>query len=140
MTTRDTPLSAVRMILLESLLSSTSAFFSSLVILFVGVLIFLRMVLISPLNSSTLPVFSLVQVFSIEAMYLLTGGFLGRIAKLDPLDNIFSVCQLGGYWISYIPICDHGLFPYFCFCSYLFYLSGWYCGLSHHWTGWNCWN
>ena len=55
MTTRDTPLSTVSMILLVSLLSSTSAFFSSLVMLLAGVLIFLRMVLISPLSSSLRP-------------------------------------------------------------------------------------
>ena len=120
MTTRDTPLSTVKMILLESLLSSTSAFFSSIVILFPGVLIFLRMVLISPLNSSALPGFSLVQAFSIEAMYLPTGGFLGRIAKLGPLDNIFFCASVRGYWISYVPICRSWSFSLFLF----LFLSG----------------
>ena len=125
MTTRDTPLSAVRMILLESLLSSASAFFSSLVMLFAGVLIFLRMALISPLNSSALPGINFVQAFSIEAMYSPTGGFLGRMAKLGPLDNIFFCVSVRGYWISYVPICSHGLLPY------LGFVLIWSCVVSH---------
>ena len=96
MTTRETPLSTVSIILLVSLLSSTSAFFSSLVLLLAGVLIFLRMVLISPLSSSALPGFNLVHAFSMEAMYLPTGGLLGRIAKLGPPDKIFNCVSVRG--------------------------------------------
>ena len=84
------------MILLGSLLSSASAFLSSLVILFAGVLIFLRMAFISPLNSSALPGVIFVQAFSIEATYSPTGGFLGRMAKLGPLDNIFFCASVRG--------------------------------------------
>ena len=128
-------MSAVRIILLESPLSSASAFFSSLVILFVGTLIFLRMALISPLNSSALPGINFVQTFSIEAMYSPTGEFLGRMAKLGPLDNIFFCASVKGYWISYVPISSHDLLPYLGFCSYLVL-----CGLSYCWNCWNCWN
>ena len=79
------------------------------------------MALISPINSSALPGINFVQAFSIEAMYSPTGGFLGRMAKLGPLDNIFFCASVrDGYWISYVPICGHGLLPYLGFC----FLSG----------------
>ena len=64
-TTKDTPLSAVRMILLLSFLSSANAFLSSLVMFDFGGCIFFRIVLISPLSSSTSPCFSYCKVGSL---------------------------------------------------------------------------
>ena len=46
--------------------------------------------------------------FSIESMYLPTGGDLGTIAKLDPLDKIFSCALVRGvlkmFLISYVVV------------------------------------
>ena len=54
------------------------------------------MVLISPLNSSASPCLSCEHAFSIEAMYLPTGGDLGTITKFGPLDRIFSCALVRG--------------------------------------------
>ena len=93
-TTKDTPLSAVRMILLLSFLSSAKALLSSMVIFDLGGFIFFSMVLISPLHSSASPCLRCEHAFSIEAMYLPTGGDMGTIAKLGPYNRIFSCASV----------------------------------------------
>ena len=93
-TTMDTLLSAVRMILFLSLLSSASAFCSSLVMFNLGGCIFFRMDLISPLSSSASPCFSCEHACSIKAMYSPTGGHLGTTAKFGPCNKTFNCASI----------------------------------------------
>ena len=95
-TTKDTPFSAVKMILLLSFLSSAKALLSCMVMFDMGGCIFSKMVLISPLSSSASPCLSCDHACSMEAMYSPTGGDLGTMAKLGPCDKIFSCASVRG--------------------------------------------
>ena len=96
MTTNDTPLSVVKIILVESFFNSVMAFLSSFVMLGGGLYVFLMMVFTSPLNSSASPCCNLLHACSIAAIYSVTGGLLGTTAKFGPLANNFSYALVKG--------------------------------------------
>ena len=77
MTTNDMPLTAVKIILVESFFNSVIAFLSSFAMLGGGLYVFLMMVFTSPLNSSASPCCNLLHAFSISAAYSVQVGFLG---------------------------------------------------------------
>ena len=84
MTTKATPLSAVKIILLLSFFNSFMAVYSSLVIFAGGLCAFVSTFLTSTLNSSASPWFNLGQACSIAAMYSHMGGCLGLITNFGP--------------------------------------------------------
>ena len=79
-TTSDTPMSAVRITLVSSFLSSSIAFCSSNEIFDLGGCIFLRMALTSPLNSSASPLTIFWHVLSIDVITSIVGWCLGTTA------------------------------------------------------------
>ena len=92
------------MVLLVSFLSSTSAAFSSLLMLLMGVLIFFKMVFISPLCSSALPCFSFMDAFSMAQCTHQLMDFLAGWQNLVFWKRPSSEHQLGGYYRSCVPI------------------------------------
>ena len=97
MTTKATPLSAVKINLLLSYFNLFRALYSSL-LMFIGPLLWFcfSILFTSTLNSSCFPCSSLVQVCSIAVIYSLTSVSLGVITNCGPWASNFSWSSVSG--------------------------------------------